>query len=306
MPEDEAMAQAKKSVSRPRGAKNNPQLKKDPAFMATLEKALRSEQKKAMAAHALAAPQKQQSAAGAEKPTSVSPPRDSAAATEKRQLTAAAKPKVAGTPRKSAAGTSRKPVAPTTNQRVEAAAVCKQQKALAAELEGLIPQLDCEGLAFLIEQARVHLYNMKVTELEAAAVAAEAASSRAADTANAAARGRRGRSGSGTATPGASSAKSAASAKQAASALRIEATPGSSVFHIVWQDKWKMFGEAEIMALLKICRAASDAAEAGPRLYRWLHKERGDFFQEVPVSGPADPLLAALYTLLTKTFTIKQ
>ncbi|MDR0323313.1 MAG: hypothetical protein LBI12_02560, partial [Treponema sp.] len=43
------------------------------------------------------------------------------------------------------------------------------QESLAKELKSLISQLDSEGLAFLVQQAKVHIYNMKADELNKAA-----------------------------------------------------------------------------------------------------------------------------------------
>ena len=38
------------------------------------------------------------------------------------------------------------------------------EETLAKELRSLIPKLDVEGLTYLIEQASIHIYNMKVDE----------------------------------------------------------------------------------------------------------------------------------------------
>ena len=46
------------------------------------------------------------------------------------------------------------------------------RNAMAAELRGLIPRLDEEGLVYLVEQARIHLYNMQVDEHNRAVIAA--------------------------------------------------------------------------------------------------------------------------------------
>jgi hypothetical protein len=43
--------------------------------------------------------------------------------------------------------------------------------ALAKELRLLIPKLDVEGLSFLVEQAKVHLYNMQVDKINRAEIA---------------------------------------------------------------------------------------------------------------------------------------
>ena len=53
-----------------------------------------------------------------------------------------------------------------------------EKDSLAKELRGLIPQLDAEGLAFLVEQARIHIYNMQVTELNRIAEAKALSSGR--------------------------------------------------------------------------------------------------------------------------------
>ncbi|PKL07765.1 MAG: hypothetical protein CVV51_12400, partial [Spirochaetae bacterium HGW-Spirochaetae-7] len=162
-------------------------------------------------------------------------------------------------------------------------------KALADELVSLIPELDAEGLAFLIEQARVHLYNMRVVELDAAAVAAENASVRAGRVASA----KRGasRTGHGTAA--------------GVDDFTIQASSDGSTYDLVWQGKWKMFTSDEMLAMVRITSNKDTAAEVGGRLYRWFLAERSDVLQDIPFSGLADPKLKAIVALLRKTFTVK-
>jgi hypothetical protein len=158
-------------------------------------------------------------------------------------------------------------------------------KALSEELSSLLPDLDEEGLAFLIEQARVHLYNMKLAELEDAAESLE----RSAAQAGAAAK------------PGAKPA----GARQALN-LEIKAASDGSSYHIVHEGKWKLFSSDEMMALVRIAGAQAPEPEIAARLHRWLKAERSDFFHDLPVRGPSDPLLMALASLLKNTFTIKK
>jgi hypothetical protein len=155
-------------------------------------------------------------------------------------------------------------------------------KALADELVSLIPELDAEGLAFLIEQARVHLYNMRVVELDAAAVAAENVAS--------AKRGAS-RTGHGTAA--------------GVDDFTIQASSDGSTYDLVWQGKWKMFTSDEMLAMVRITSNKDTAAEVGGRLYRWFLAERSDVLQDIPFSGLADPKLKAIVALLRKTFTVK-
>ncbi|MBU0927399.1 MAG: hypothetical protein KKA67_06595 [Spirochaetes bacterium] len=160
-------------------------------------------------------------------------------------------------------------------------------KALAEELIALVPELDAEGLAFLIEQARVHLYNMRVSELEAAAVEAERASTRSREL-------------------GTGEARSKAGAPAGARGeFRVEAASDGSTYDIVRDGKWKMFSSEEMLAMVRICSSKDPVAQVSGRLYRWLLAERSDAINDFPIAGLADPSLKKLVSLLRKTFTIK-
>jgi len=167
---------------------------------------------------------------------------------------------------------------PGTTPKAKAAAPRKARttgrQALAAELSSLIPELDSEGLAFLVEQARVHLYNMRVAELEDAAVEAERASTRVHPAA-------------------------------IADEFQIHAAGSGSSYDLVWHDKWKMFTDEEMLAMVRITSNKDPVVDVGGRLYRWLLAERGDVLADIPFSGLADPKLKKLVALLRKTFTVK-
>lgn len=157
------------------------------------------------------------------------------------------------------------------------------RSALAKELTGLIPELDEEGLAFLIEQARVHLYNMKIAALEEEAQALERSSER---------------------TRRAAGAKAVAEGR-AVNAFSIQASEDGGTYHVVYAGKWKMFNADEMKSMVRLVQGTDSAAQAGARLYRWFLAERSDVFQDLPFSGLADPRLKELAALLRKTFTIK-
>lgn len=163
------------------------------------------------------------------------------------------------------------------------------RKALADELVSLVPELDEEGLAFLVEQARVHLYNMKVQDLEAAAVEAENASARAGRVASV--------------KGGASVVRADGSASS--SDFTIQAASDGSAYDLVWQGKWKMFTSDEMLAMVRIASNRDPVAQVGGRLYRWFLAERSDVLQDIPFSGLADPKLKSIVSLLRKTFTVK-
>ena len=96
------------------------------------------------------------------------------------------------------------------------------------ELLALLPELDEEGIAFLLEQARVHRYNMEVDRLNA--IADRAAEDDEPD------------------APGGSSRAPVA----ARSALRLERSKDGSTYHIVCGPVWKMFTAEEIASFCSL------------------------------------------------------
>jgi len=236
----------------------SPQRKKDPAFMEKLEAAIAGEFAKAK--KGAAPPETKVEALPVEK----APHRQVAAKSPKVKQVGAKEPSAAR-------------------------AVVPGRKSLAAELTALIPELDAEGLAFLIEQARVHLYNMKVQDLEAAAEEAENASARAGKLASA--------------KGGSSRAKAGVPA--GSGDFTIQAASDGSAYDLVWQGKWKMFTGEEMLSMVRIALNNDPASEVGARLYRWFVAERKDVLQDIPFAGMADPKLKAIVALLRKTFTVK-
>ena len=157
-------------------------------------------------------------------------------------------------------------------------------ESMAKELRGLIPKLDAEGLAFLVEQARVHLYNMQVDELNSAAIAADAAASRRGSLAGK----------SRAATPAKSPAK-----------LRIDGSESGSSYYIYYGNSHVMFSRGEMIHLVKIANGPGTDLEIRERLYNWFERERKDVFATVPMESKFDGHLKALVGLLKKTFKLQ-
>ncbi|MCL2338129.1 MAG: hypothetical protein FWC60_12015 [Firmicutes bacterium] len=162
-----------------------------------------------------------------------------------------------------------------------------QRESIAKELRGLIPQLDSEGLAFLVEQARVHLYNMQVEELNKAAVAADAAASRSASLAGKAAPGR-------------------GTSKAAAENFRIDGSESGSSFYIHYRNNEVMFSRDEMTRLVKIANGEGTDLEIRERLYNWFDRERTDVFAVVPIKDKFDDRLKTLVAMLKKTFKLRK
>ncbi|MGO8693530.1 MAG: hypothetical protein ACLQMF_07625 [Rectinemataceae bacterium] len=137
------------------------------------------------------------------------------------------------------------------------------------ELLDILPRLDEEGLAFLLEQARVHLYNMEAERLDREAESASAG---------------------------------AASAPEKRSGMRLERSADGRTYHVVAGGKWKMFSAEEIAALVRITRSGEEGGEVARRVYAWLDRERGDALDDLGIGKPPSPALAELVRMLLASF----
>jgi hypothetical protein len=135
------------------------------------------------------------------------------------------------------------------------------------------PVLDEAGLAFLLEQAKVHRYNMEVERLNAISERA------AADQASAPRVG-----------------------EAFASALRIERSADGSTYHLVAGGDWKMFTAEEMAALVRITRSGEGAEEVARRLRAWFARERRDVFLDFGLDGPSIGMVRDIEALILKTF----
>ena len=149
-------------------------------------------------------------------------------------------------------------------------------EALAGELRSLIPQLDSEGLAFLVEQAKVHLYNMEVEEFNKTAADAD---TRAAGL-------KRGRS----------------SPKAAGEEFRIDGTESGSSYYLHYRNNELMFSRDEMIRLVKMVNAGGTDLEIRERLYNWFDRERKDAFAVIPMADKFDKHLKSFATFLKNSF----
>jgi len=154
---------------------------------------------------------------------------------------------------------------------------------LAADLTALIPSLDAQGLAFLLQQAHVHLHNMAVEAEEVA------------------------RS---TKTKSLSSATGPSGASLSTDAAwRIERTPSGSSFHLIRAGRWKLFSDTEMLRIVRIAQGSGKKdplSERTERLFRWLSEERLDFFSDMEIPRtPQEPALRALTDFLATRFAVR-
>jgi len=156
---------------------------------------------------------------------------------------------------------------------------------LANELRSMIPKLDSEGLAFLVEQARVHLYNMQVDELNRETIAASGKEAGAS-------RGRK--------------TKSAGPKTKPTGNFRIEGTESGSSYYLYYRNNEMMFSRDEMTHLVKIVNAPGTDLEIRERLFNWFEHERLDAFAVIPMKDKFDASLKILVGLIKKTFKIRK
>ena len=161
---------------------------------------------------------------------------------------------------------------------------------LAKELRGLIPKLDSEGLAFLVEQARVHIYNMQVDELNRAAIAANEAAAKTASAKAARAKNT------------AAGAKSAGKPQGGRKGYSIAGTESGSSYYLLCPSDELMFSRGEMAHLVKIVNAKGTDLEIRERLYNWFERERRDAFAVIPIADKFDERLKMVTKLIKQTF----
>ena len=166
----------------------------------------------------------------------------------------------------------------------KAAAADTERDLLAKELKGLIPKLDSEGLTFLVEQAKIHIYNMKVDELNRAAIAANEAAAKTKSV-----------SGKAKAT-----AKPKSDREGGRKGYSITGSESGSSFYLVCPNDEIMFSKTEISQLVKIANGKGTDLEIRERLFTWFERERRDAFSSIPISNKFDDRLKTIAALLKR------
>ena len=165
-------------------------------------------------------------------------------------------------------------------------------ESLAKELRSLIPRLDEEGLAFLIEQAQVHLYNMQVDALNNTLVKSQERSAIAAVAKNA---------GKGTAKPGKAGQNTASDGFS-----EIKMSESGASYYIVYNTEWIMFSKDEMIKLVKIAGGEGTDLEIKERLFNWFTRERTDLLRSAGIANKFDNKLSSLAGILKQTYNIRK
>ncbi|MDZ7794701.1 MAG: hypothetical protein U5P10_13745 [Spirochaetia bacterium] len=157
-----------------------------------------------------------------------------------------------------------------------------RQEQLLEELDKLLPQIDEDGLSFLIQQTTTLIYNQKVEELnksrEVAAQNTEPDTER-------------------------NSSKKEAAEKSAE--VFFEAGKKQSTFFMDVQGKRAILDQEELMRMVKIAQSAENKPAAEERVYRWLKNNRDDVLFDCGIH-PKDRKITAICDRLQNDFSIRE
>ena len=169
-----------------------------------------------------------------------------------------------------------------------------RKEQLLEEMDKLLPQIDEEGLSFLIQQATTLIYNQKVDELnrsrEVAAQSAEPESDE-----------------NGTQDSAAEAAVDSTQKKRGEQPTKVffEAGKNRSTYFMDVKGKRAILDQGELMRMVKIAQSAENKRTAQERVYRWLKNNRDDVLFDCGIH-PNDQKIAAICERLQKDFTIRE
>jgi len=174
--------------------------------------------------------------------------------------------------------------------RKKSAGKSKAWENLAKELKSLIPKLDEEGLAFLVKQSHVHLYNMQVDALNSTIL-----KEKERDIASALKKKR---------SPAKINITNEDGEEQRFTEVKMSAS--GSNYYIVYNNEYITFTGKEIAAMVKIAFSEGVDLEIRERLFDWLSHERSDLLYTAEIGDKFNDKLKSLISLLKTNFHIKR
>lgn len=155
----------------------------------------------------------------------------------------------------------------------------KKRAILAKELDKLLPEIDAEGLAFLVRQAHTLVYNQNVDKLNRDMARLDALERPSPLSAN------------------------AEDEPEAETGAWVEDAPGGTSFVVVLGNTRKTFSRVELQRLVALAKAG--AGDPGARLYDWFKKHRGDVLFDARLGSPTHPALKSLAHFLRTHYKLK-
>ncbi len=161
----------------------------------------------------------------------------------------------------------------------------REKKELVQTLHDLVSDLDEGGVQFLINQARILIYNKQVEEINKKIAASK--------------------------TDGRKQKKKTAEVEKATKKplrtpeVEIVERSNGKHFFIVVRGFRIYFTLNEMKKLVKMCHLADDRTDAAYRLYTWFKRFRSDFLVDGGIGSARNPYLDDLYTKLISTYKVR-
>ena len=152
-----------------------------------------------------------------------------------------------------------------------------RRERLLQELKEAIPQIDDQGLAFLLNQAHVLIHNAQVQKINRELAELERKNQEA------------------------RSAMGAA----AAPVVRLEESEDGRTLFLGLGGARKVLNLEELKRLVRICYAAESKSAALRQLYTVLARERGDILVDAKIGGPGSPMIEGLFYALRDRYRLE-
>jgi len=163
----------------------------------------------------------------------------------------------------------------------------KAWESLAKELKSLIPKLDEEGLAFLVKQSNVHIYNMQVDALNNSLIKEKIRENERKMS-----------------NPAKKTVKVQVSGDEQWF-TEVKKSASGSNYYIVYNNEWIAFTGNEMATIVKIVFAEGSDLEIRERLFNWLSRERSDLLYTASIGDKFNEKLKSLVSLLKSNFKLK-
>ncbi len=157
-----------------------------------------------------------------------------------------------------------------------------KREILLKELRRLLPQIDEEGLAFLVKQSHTIIYNLHVDEMNRSLAQADRSAARS------------------------TVRKSGRKSDAEKYGVWVEDAPGGGSFIIVLGTLRKVFSRVELRKLVALVNSGSaDDGARSEQLFMWFKKHRGDVLFDGRIEARRHPLLVKLSRYLRTHYKVK-
>lgn len=154
---------------------------------------------------------------------------------------------------------------------------------LAEELVGLIPEIDAEGLLFLVRQANVLLHNKHVDELNAEMEKLNASKAEAHKKAGTTAR---------------------VGQNVQEITVEIQRSPDGKTYYMIIDNRKHFLTSSEMAAVVKLCVKPERKSDAIRFVYEYMRNERDEILMDHGINSGKHPFFEALFSEVRRKFSM--